>query len=116
MPQLNNLPNFPTPLTNDAGGKLVTGKDWYFFWAGLFTGLPPAQVAPITVGSSPFTYSPAIKGSVIVQGGTVSLIQFSRDGITNYTIGQTSGMFTLNANDRLIVTYTVLPILTFVPT
>jgi hypothetical protein len=112
MTQFNNLPNFNVPLQTDK----VTGKDWFFFWTGLFTGLPPAAVSTITVGASPFKYSPQVKGSVIVNGGTVSSIQFSRDGVTNFTTGQTAGMFTLNAADRLIVTYTVLPTMTFVPT
>lgn len=110
--QFNNLPNFNVPL--QMGGK--TMKDWFLFWAGLFNGLAPAAEVPVTVGASPFTYSASVKGSVIVSGGTVSAIAFSRDGTTFYTTGQTAGMFTLNARDRLRVTYTVLPTMTFVPT
>lgn len=112
MTQLNSLPNFNVPLQKDK----VTSKDWFLFWAGLFSGLPPALPLPIVVGASPFTYSPQIKGSVIVNGGTVSAVSFSRDGITNYPTGQTAGMFTLNAADRLIVTYTVVPTMTLIPT
>lgn len=110
--QLNSLPNFNVPLQKQS----VTSKDWYFFWAGLFNGLAPAAELAITLGASPYTYSAPVKGSVIVSGGTVSAIAFSRDGSTFYTTGQTAGMFTLNAQDRLRVTYTVLPIMTFVPT
>lgn len=110
--QLNNLPNYPVPL-QDRG---ITSKDWYFFFAGLFKGLAPAAEVPVVVGASPFTYNPSVKGTVIVSGGTVSAIAFSRDGTTFYSTGQTAGMFTLNAQDRLRVTYTVLPTLTFVPT
>ena len=79
-------------------------------------GLSPANESPITVGVSPYTYSALVRGSVIVSGGTVSAIAFSRDGTTFYTTGQTAGMFTLNAQDRLRVTYTGLPTMTFVPT
>lgn len=116
MTQLNNLPTFQTPLTADAGGKRITGKDWYFFFAGLFQGLPPALPMPITVGASPFTYSPSVKGNVFVSGGTVSQIQFSRDGTNIYPTGAIAGPFQINANDRLIVTYTVIPTMTFIPT
>lgn len=112
MSQLNQLPTFNVPLTK--GEK--TTKDWYFFFAGLYSGIAPAAVMPLTVTASPFTYSPTVKGSVIVNGGTVSQIQFSRDGTNFYTTGQASGMFTLNAADRLVVTYTVPPTITFVPT
>ena len=109
--QHNNLPNFNVPLAKQG----ITSKDWYFFWANLFTGLSPGNETPLTVGASPFTYIAEVKGSVIVNGGTVSAIAFSRDGVTFYTTGQTAGMFMLNARDSLRVTYTVLPTLTFVP-
>lgn len=112
MSQLNSLPNFNVPFARQD----VNSKDWYFFIAGLYTGLPPALPLPITVGTSPYTYSAPVKGSVIINAGTVSSVQFSRDGATFYTIGQTAGMFTLNAADRLIVTYTVKPTMTLVPT
>lgn len=112
MSQLNNLPNYPVPL--EVNGK--TSKDWYFFWSGLFRKLPPAAEAAVTPGASPYIYSPAVGGTVIVSGGTVSAIAFSRDGVTFYATGQTAGMFTLNAADQLRITYTVVPTVTFVPT
>lgn len=116
MTQLNSLPNFPTPLQVQTSQGPVTSKDWYFFWAGLFQGLAPAIEKAVTLTGSPFTYAAVAKGSLIVSGGTVSLIQFTRNGTTLYNTGQTSGMFTLNAADRLIITYTVAPTVTFVPT
>jgi hypothetical protein len=112
MSQFNSLPNFNVPLQTNG----ITGKDWFFYWAGLFNGLPPAAEIAVTPGVSPYVYSAPVKGSVIVNGGTVSAIAFSRNGTTFYTTGQTSGMFTLNAQDRLRVTYTVTPTMTFVPT
>lgn len=111
MTTLNNLPKFEIPL---AEGR-ATNKGWYFFWQGLFSGLAPAREAPVTAGSSPFTYQAPQRGFLIVQGGTISLIQWSRDGITNYTTGVTAGCFPLSLSDRLVITYTVTPNLTFVP-
>jgi hypothetical protein len=112
MSQFNFLPNFPTPLNTNS----QTTKDWYFFWAGLYQGLAPANVEGITVGTSPYSYSAIVKGSVIVQGGTVSLIEFTRDGINWYDVGATAGMFYLNAADQLRTTYTGVPAITFIPT
>lgn len=109
--QLNRLPQFGQPL---AAGN-VTNKDWYFFWAGLWRGLAPELESPVTLTGSPFTYSAPRRGSLIVSGGTVSQIRFSRDGSTFYNTGATAGMFALSAADRLEVTYTVAPTLTFVP-
>jgi hypothetical protein len=110
--QLNTIPNYPVKLT--LNGETV--KDWYFFWMGLWRGLPPEPETAVTVGASPYDYNATRKGTVIVSGGTVSAISFSRDGVTFYSTGQTAGMFTLNATDRLRITYTVLPTVTFVPT
>jgi hypothetical protein len=110
--QFNSLPNFNVPLAL----KSVTSKDWFLFWANLFTGLPPGNETALTIGASPYTYVAGVKGSLIVSGGTVSAIDFSRNGTTFYSTGQTAGMFALNARDSLRITYAVLPTATFVPT
>lgn len=109
--QLVTLPNYPVPLIQ----KGNTTKDWYFFFSGIFKGLPPAFVEPVVIGASPYSYSALRQGALIVSGGTVSLIEFSRDGITYYDTGQTSGMFPINASDVIRITYTVAPTVTFVP-
>lgn len=113
MPQqFNSLPTFQVSLIQ----KGVTNSPWYFFWQGLFRGLAPAAVVPVIPGASPYTYTAAVKGFMLITGGTVSLVEFSRDGVTFYSYGTTSGQFTLNAADRLRVTYSVTPTMTFVPT
>jgi hypothetical protein len=109
--QFNSMPTYPVPL--NIGNN--TNKDWYFFWSGLFRGLAPGNVEPVTVGTSPYEYSATKRGSMIVSGGTVSVIEFSRDGTNYYDVGVTAGMFALNASDRLRVTYSVAPDMTFVP-
>lgn len=109
--QLNRLPQFGQPLET---GK-VTSRDWYFFWTGLWRGLAPELESPVALTGSPFVYSAPRRGSLIVSGGTVSQIRFSRDASTFYDVGATAGMFSLNAADRLEVTYTGSPTLTFVP-
>lgn len=111
MSQFNLIPNVNVALEN----RGVTSRDWFFFWQGLFRGLPPANVEPYTPSGSPDTYSALRRGSMIVSGGTVSLIEFSRDGTTFYDVGVTAGMFALNASDQLRVTYTGAPDMTFVP-
>lgn len=112
MSQFNTIPTFQVSLSEGRNTK----KDWYFFWNGLFRGLPPGNVVEVTPGASAYVYSAAVKGSLIVAGGTVTLIEFSRDGTMFYDVGVTAGMFTLNASDQLRVTYAVAPDMTFVPT
>lgn len=69
-----------------------------------------------TVTASPYTYTnnTANDQSVIVQGGTVSLIQYIRNGGTPINVGTTAGMFSLSPLDSLRVTYTVAPTITVV--
>jgi hypothetical protein len=110
--QFNALPTYKVPLVT--GGN--TTKDWYFYLAGLFRGLAPGNVLPLTPDPSPYIYNAPSKGFVIISGGTVSAVAFSRDGTTYYAIGQTAGQFTLSAQDFLKVTYSVAPTMTFVPT
>lgn len=112
MSQFNNLPKYDIPLII----KGVTSKDWYLFFTGVFRGLPPANVSPVTLTGSPFTYTATNKCVVLLSGGTVSLVEFSRDGTTFYNTGETAGQFTLCAADLLRVTYTVAPTMTAVPT
>lgn len=110
--QFNSLPTYRVPLQE----KGVTGKDWYLFFVNLFQGRAPAAVVPTTPGASPYTYTAPVKGFMLITGGTVSLVEFSRDGVTYYSYGTTSGQFQVNASDLIRVTYTVAPTMTFVPT
>lgn len=71
----------------------------------------------ITPGASPYTYqnTNTYPADVIVNGGTVSAVAFSRDNATFYTVGQTNGVFALSPYDFLRVTYTLVPTMTLVP-
>lgn len=66
---------------------------------------------PITVTASPFTYtnSTLFPMQVLVSVGTVTLIEFTRDGVTFDSAGVIAGVFRLNPGDRLRVTYAVAP-------
>ena len=71
----------------------------------------------IAVGVSPFTYqnTGGYPGDAIIQGGTVTLIEYSRDGVTYYATGLIDAIVELSINDRVRVTWTVAPIMTFIP-
>lgn len=107
---LNIVPTYDQPLNS----KGQTNSVWYFFFQSLFKGVPPSNEVAITPGASPFPYTATQKGFMIVRGGTVSAIQFTRSA-TNLT-GQTAGIFPLNQGDALTITYSALPTLVWVPT
>lgn len=75
------------------------------------------QPSAITVGASPFTYtnSNLYTVDIIVEGGGVSLLEFSRDGSTWYSTGSFYGMFALSKGDRLRATYASAPNMTLIP-
>lgn len=72
-------------------------------------------VKPITVTASPFTYTAPSNGIVIVSGGTLSALTFSRDGTTFIAVGFTSGIIPVRKKDLVRATYTVAPTMNFVP-
>ena len=74
----------------------------------------PSNIVPT---GSPFTYQNTniYDLDVIVQGGTVTKIEFTRDNSNFYDVGLTQGMYRLSPNDRLKVTYTGAPTMTGIP-
>lgn len=109
--QFNRVPTYNEAIVT----KGSTTRDWYAFFAGQSTGQPTGLPSPVAPASSPYTYKAAQGGTLIIQGGTVSMVSFSRDGVTNFNAGQMQGMFPLSQGDVLIITYSAAPNLTFVP-
>ena len=108
--QWRAVPTYSEPLSE----KGNTSSAYYRFLQGIHLGIPPAAETAITPGPSPFTYIAPQGGFVIINGGTVSKIQFGRT--STYTTGQTSGTFPISLGDTIIVTYSGAPTMTFVPT
>jgi len=71
----------------------------------------------ISVNGSPFTFqnTDTFPIEVLVSVGTVTTIEFSRDGVTFDLIGLLAGQFRLNPGDRLRVTYVVIPTMVYYP-
>lgn len=99
--------------TLETGGNTTRG--WYTFWLGLLQGQPVGVPQSVVPGASPFSYVASVGGSAIVNGGTVSKVEVSRDGVTFFVTGQTAGMFPLSMGDTLRVTYSGVPTATFLP-
>lgn len=68
----------------------------------------------VTVTGSPFTYKNAnsTPQEIFVSVGTVTTIEFSRDGLTWDGCGLLGGQFRLNPGDSLKATYLVAPTIT----
>lgn len=111
MVQLASLPTYSQPLTMEDH----ISKVWYRFFADTHTGRPQGSEYALAPSGSPYTFIAPSAGFVIVQGGTVSAIAFSRNGTTFYPTGQTQGCVPVSAGDTLVITYSSVPALTFVP-
>lgn len=107
--QWRSAPTYETPL--QIGQNIA--QAWWRWIQAIQLGTPPGAEVPITVGVSPFTYTASQGGFVILTGGTVSAVHFFRTA--SYTTGQTSGLFPLSNGDQLIVSYSGLPTMTFIP-
>lgn len=132
------IPASRVPFLDKTG---FISREWYRFFNDLFniTGssgnnisLVDLQTAPvykepvksrrdvrptsITVGISPFYYrnNNDIEIDAIVIGGTISDVQYSRDGITFYSIALRA-MVRLSPNDWIGITYSALPQLIIIP-
>jgi hypothetical protein len=100
-----------------AMGDDVAGAEVDPLLAALMTDGPdvpqtPKQMA-VTVGASPYAYSAPERGAVLVTGGVVSAVTYSRDGATTYAM-PVSGSFPVGTGDIVTVTYTVAPTMAFV--
>jgi hypothetical protein len=112
MTVFRSAPTYDTNLIEKGGN---TNKSVYRWIQDTDNGTPPSTEMQITVQGSPFSYQSPKKGYVIVNGGTVSSIQFSRTPGIFYATGLTTGMFSVNANDVIKVTYSALPVMVLVP-
>lgn len=104
-------------LTGLQGGA---ANQYYHLTQAQLNAIPFRNVtAPsgITVTASPFSYHnvDAFDEDVVIQGGTVTKIEFSRDNVAFYDVGLVAGMYRLSIGDYVKVTYTVAPTMTKVP-
>lgn len=112
MNGLESLPKANEAMVDEAGKPT---QPYTRFFARLFAK-PPVQEA-VTFSASPFLRRYTRDGFVIVEGGTVSLIEYLRGSqvITAYDLGATKGQFVVKNGDGIQITYTVAPTVTFFP-
>jgi hypothetical protein len=105
------IPSPTLPVSDSKTGLL--SSIWYQFFTRLQQLTAERAIAAITVGTSPFVYTPSTIGNIFVSGGTVSSIVLARDTVT-LTCPE-NVFIPVAANDTVTVTYTVKPTMTFVP-
>lgn len=74
-------------------------------------------VSALSPGGSPFAWQnpEAVPVIVMISVGTVTLIEWSADGVTYYVVGLIGGPVRLNPRQYLRVTYVVAPTMVYTP-
>jgi hypothetical protein len=96
-------------VLNNASGS---GANWTFIGNGV-SFVPASLIAESPSGTS-YTYTATTAGTLSVSGGTVAFIQLQRK-TTTITLGITNGLIPLAQNDSVILTYSSVPAVTFIP-
>lgn len=104
----------PTPRLPATDPKTgIWSNAWYQFIIRLAQLTPERPFEAVAVGPSPFTYEAYTIGHVFIAGGTISAISLQRG---TGSVASPSGIYIpVAANDRVVVTYSVAPSMTFVP-
>ena len=102
------IPKPEQPTAREGG--YVSQSWWRFF--NIISG-PPQQEANIVLGASPTSFTVPSDCQILIQGGNVTQIQYTRRG--TYVLGFTSGYFPLSDGDTITITYTVAPTAVYFP-
>lgn len=92
--------------------KILT-QPWYIGLIRLAQLSAERAIAPVSLGVSPFTYTATTIGDLLIRSGTVSAVTLVRGAVS--VVCPTSGFIPMAAEDKVVITYSVLPIVTFVP-
>lgn len=114
------LPNDPA-LPADVNQMRLKLSTWMRSAAVAVNALLDRASTPIdafeapAVGASPYNYSnPVTDGLLVVAGGTVSLIEYGRNGAFT-SLGITAGLVSVKSGDVIRITYTAAPTVAFIP-
>jgi hypothetical protein len=115
------FPNISAPFVDQQGRITLS---WLRFLQAIFqrsggtTGsISDAPAVVVTPTGSPFTFTATATGSLLVSGGGVSKMTFTRDGVNFYKVGHFYCAHPVDTNDSLIITYPYgAPTMVFIPT
>lgn len=105
------LPSQVVPIADPDTG--IVSEAWYGYFADQ-TG-KPTPFEELLVTASPFDFTAVHAGNVLIIGGTVSAVGLRRARVTIASVGRVAGFFPMSQNDVLTITYSVLPVVWFLP-
>jgi hypothetical protein len=103
------FPSPTVPIVDPATGTLT--PIWLRFLLAIFqrtggaSGSSAGSPLTVTPTASPFAYAAPSSGSLLISGGGVSNLQFSRDGTHWFSTGSFYGSFEMSQNDLVEIAY-----------
>lgn len=110
MGAITTVPRPDSPVLRESALSRFTSE-----WTNFFTQFlaEPAAIEAVTVGASPFSWTaPTGGGVLVVEGGSVSDLDLTR-GASTIDLGITAGPIPVATGDIIIITYAVLPTVSF---
>lgn len=104
------IPNFEVPVVDEQ--QLLT-PEWQRALTRIFQLTPERAIRAVSPGVSPFTYAAFTIGHLLISGGTVSAVSLVRGAIS--VPCPLSGFIPMAGKDSVIITYSVVPTLKFIP-
>jgi hypothetical protein len=111
---VTNSTTFTYTITSTNATSIIGNIGCTSYFLTPTSALNTTQVVP-AVGASPFAYTVPAYGNLVISSGTVSAVTITRAGQSAVNIGVVAGMVPVQAGDVVTVTYTVAPVMTFIP-
>ncbi len=108
------FPSVQSPVVDVKTGVITPPWRQYLqaFWDG--TAARGEALAVQTLSGSPWTFQTLRAGNLVISGGTVLAISLNRAGMV-ISLGLTQGIVPVQQGDEVVVVYSVLPNVTFIP-
>jgi hypothetical protein len=106
-----SIPNSTVQFVEPSTGIIT--QPWFQFFAQLIA--KPQAVLTLNLTGSPFNFTAASNGNLVVTGGTVSSIALTRARVVSLNMGITSGSVPMSQGDSVAITYSALPSVSFIP-
>jgi hypothetical protein len=104
------VPNLNAPLVDLEDGTV--NNPWNNFFQQ-FTQAPAGAIS-LVINGSPYIYQSKEQGMITIEGGTLTSVEFIR-GSFSTNLGNAQRIIPVQIKDIIRVTYSVLPIINFVP-
>jgi hypothetical protein len=121
MPNDQNITTIPSSRVDFIDPRTgLMAREWYRYFLNLSTSVGTGTVIQPSIlvpTASPFEYTNnnSYPVDIMISGGGVVKLEFTRNGVEYYDTGSYYGMFMLSPGDQLRILYYTVPNMTLIP-